>query len=450
MDITTQKLMMGASAGGGGDSYYIQLFNGAPWRGTNGAFQPIPNSDETYVYFQINPTNVLTIRLDENGDPIWSTYCSNKEQTVYDSAVDSLGNSYTVGRQSDSSSGIGYVHQILASGANGWSHTYGGNNGTQIMYGVCVNSTDQVIVQGQRNNAGSYYRAQRMSFSNTDGSVYSVGPMVSDPTGNNQGVANIVIDSNDNTYSAFERRDQFSSLDVPCLIKIDAYPYTTIPWVSVIKGDARTYRCKACISPNDVIYLSFTIDTGYAGQYTCIGKYDVNGNVAWTTSYSVSDSEGMNFKETCTDSEDNCYVLCQKSSGAPNYKSQSIIVKTDSTGAYVWSRKFAFDEALLGEAYPSNIQCDNNDNLIFVSYAIKDGIKQAFLAKLNPDGSGTGTYSGAGGTFEYSDYPVNQNSHNAGTASTADNNSFGGETSGLSAVSLSVASLTTTSTKINM
>lgn len=171
-------------------------------------------------------------------------------------------------------------------------------------------------------------------------------------------------------------------------------------WVftKTFKGESSTstsvYPSRIIVDSNQKYFLTYG-DTGLGAHY--LAKFTDTGttvSVDWTRKINVSVTSRIS---QAIDSNGNIYVFSYASSSG-------LLTKFDSSGTVQWQRQLALtygSPAVSSSFIAMSMVIDSNDNPIVSAYAISPvyssgpDISQTALwvAKLPPDGSGTGTYN---------------------------------------------------------
>jgi uncharacterized delta-60 repeat protein len=145
-------------------------------------------------------------------------------------------------------------------------------------------------------------------------------------------------------------------------------------------------------SADNIIVTGYTNSDGAGGIDVLIAKYNSAGALQWDRTLGGTGTDVGN--AVAIDSADNIIVVGQTTSdGAGGV--DVLIAKYNSAGALQWDRTLGGIGTDVGFA----VAIDSADNIIVTGYTNSDGAGGAdvLIAKLPPNGSGTGTY----GSFTY-------------------------------------------------
>jgi len=140
------------------------------------------------------------------------------------------------------------------------------------------------------------------------------------------------------------------------------------------------------------------------------------------------------------DGSGNVYAI---SGGDQNSDDRTIAIsKYNSSGTIQWQRNLRLSSGQSVSYAAMSVSVTSSGNIFISSFVIDTGPTfYAFTALLNPDGSGTGTYTFGGKTYTYS-----ASSYTSAT----DTNTFTGSSNGVTAESRSVSTITTSSATDNL
>lgn len=165
-------------------------------------------------------------------------------------------------------------------------------------------------------------------------------------------------------------------------------------------------------------------------------KVDSSGVKQWGMQLAT----GHTVCKVAADSSGNVYALV---GGNGNGDSRTLsISKYNSSGTIQWQRNLQLGANVDVGGGPKSISVTSGGNIFIAAFVIDSGPSfYAFVALLNPDGSGTGTYTLEGKTYTYS-----ASSYTSAT----DGSTFTGASNGVSAQSRSVSTLTASSSTDNL
>jgi len=165
-------------------------------------------------------------------------------------------------------------------------------------------------------------------------------------------------------------------------------------------------------------------------------KVDSSGNKQWGMQLAT----GYTDCEVAIDASENVYAV---SAGNGNSDVRTIAIsKYNSSGTIQWQRNLQVGAGQDVSAGPISVSVTSGGNIFIAAPVIDTGPTfYVFTALLNPDGSGTGTYTLGGKTYTYS-----ASSYTSAT----DTNTFASTSNGVSVQSRSVSTMTTSSTTDNL
>jgi len=145
-------------------------------------------------------------------------------------------------------------------------------------------------------------------------------------------------------------------------------------------------------SADNIIVVGYTTSDGAGGNDFLIAKYNSAGALQWDRTLGGTGSEIGN--AVAIDSADNIIVVGYTTSDGAG-GDDVLIAKYNSAGSLQWDRTLGGTGSDVGHA----VAIDSADNIIVVGYTTSDGAGSldVLIAKLPPNGSGTGTY----GSFTY-------------------------------------------------
>jgi len=159
-------------------------------------------------------------------------------------------------------------------------------------------------------------------------------------------------------------------------------------WIALLGGSGEDYAIGVAVdSADNIIVVGTTTSDGAGGTDLLIAKYNSSGVLQWDRTLGGSGEDYAN--GVAVDSADNIIVVGRTTSdGAGTY--DMLIAKYNSSGVLQWDRTLGGSGSDLGYG----VAVDSADNIIVTSYTASDGVGsfELLIAKLPPDGSGTGTY----------------------------------------------------------
>jgi len=251
--------------------------------------------------------------------------------------IDSANNIIVTGRTD--SDGAGGVDVLIAkynsAGALQWDRTLGGT-GTDIGYAVAIDSANNIIVTGWTDSDGAGFNDFLIAKYNSAGALQ------------------------------WDRTLGGTGTDIGYAVAID--------------------------SADNIIVTGWTTSDGAGGSDLLIAKYNSAGALQWDRTLGGTGSD-VGYA-VAIDSANNIIVTGQTNSdGAGGL--DFLIAKYNSAGALQWDRTLGGTATDIGYA----VAIDSANNIIVTGRTASDGAggTDLLIAKLPPDGSGTGTY----GSFTY-------------------------------------------------
>jgi len=166
-----------------------------------------------------------------------------------------------------------------------------------------------------------------------------------------------------------------------------------VSWIALLGGTGSdSGNAVAIDSANNIIVTGRTDSDGAGGADFLIAKYNSAGALQWDRTLGGTGTDVGN--AVAIDSANNIIVVgYTNSDGAGG--ADFLIAKYNSAGALQWDRTLGGTISDSGNA----VAIDSANNIIVVGYTASDGAggNDLLIAKLPPDGSGTGTY----GSFTY-------------------------------------------------
>jgi len=155
------------------------------------------------------------------------------------------------------------------------------------------------------------------------------------------------------------------------------------------------YSCALDSSNNVYVCGEYRLpSSGSQGHF--IAKYNSSGTLQWQRFVTSSKSINYIWGATC-DSSGNQYYLMNE--GSPN---SLVILKVNSSGTLQWQRNIYSGQATPYQSLPASININSNGRIALTSYFYNNNDQSGpFIANLNSDGSGTGTYNTSNFTVNY-------------------------------------------------
>ena len=347
-------------------------------------------------------------------------------------AIDSSGNSYSVGYTDSAGAGLSDFLLVKRNSAGDvqWQRTLGGTS-NDYGFGITTDSSDNVYVTGRTDSTGAGFSDVLLAKYNSAGTIqwqrilgtssYDWGTGVATDSSGNvyvsgraQGAGtdfllvkynsagalqwqktlggsgtdqanSVAIDSSGNVYVGGVERSQSGDYNL-LIAKYDSAG--TIQWQRYIGGAGQDYGYSVTIdSLGDVYLFGFTPSVGAGSNDFLLVKYSSAGTLQWQRALGGTGSD--NGYSVATDSSNNVYVLgSTDSAGAGG--NDFLFAKYDSAGTIQWQRTIGGTGADVGKS----VAVDSADDLYIFGYAASAGAgsNDFLLARLPNDGSLTGTY----------------------------------------------------------
>jgi hypothetical protein len=297
----------------------------------------------------------------------------------FDVHVDTSGNIYVVGFQSNRNGQLNFTAKLNSSGGIVWQGCLGSGDVQCNNYGVISDSSGNVYSIGSKTGwqiqTLKYNSAGSLQWKRQLGSSVSIG----------RGIA---IDSSNNLYIT-GLSDQVSG----AAYNIVTAKYDTsgaIQWQRSLGNSASVDEGHGIgVDSSGNSYIVGISNTS-GNNNIIIAKYDTSGPIQWQRTLggsSVEDGAGI-----AVDSSGNSYVV-----GTSN--NIIIIAKYDTSGTIQWQRTLSSGTSTDNGM---GIILDDLDNFYVAGYFTKSSLFTQIVAKFPTDGTKTGTYSVAGTTFTYS------------------------------------------------
>jgi uncharacterized delta-60 repeat protein len=299
-------------------------------------------------------------------------------------AIDSADNIIVVGQTA--SDGAGGDDLLIAkynsAGALQWDRTLGGT-GSDVGYAVAIDSANNIIVVGQTASDGAggldvliakYNSAGALQWDRTLGG-----------TGSDSGRAVAIDSANNIIVVGYTASDGAGGLDV-LIAKYNSAG--ALQWDRTLGGTGTEIGFAVAIdSANNIIVTGSTASDGAGGNDFLIAKYNSAGALQWDRTLGGTGNDGCT--AVAIDSANNIIVVGYTTSdGAGGV--DVLIAKYNSAGALQWDRTLGGTVNEAGNA----VAIDSADNIIVAGPTTSDGVggDDLLIAKLPPDGSGTGRY----------------------------------------------------------
>ena len=377
-----------AAAGVGFDTYWIALLGGS---GLDIGYAVAVDSSKNIIVAGrtesdgAGGSDCLIAKYDSSGTLLWDKTLGGSGTDYFNGVTtDSSDNIIAVGPVA--SDGAGSYDCLIAkydsSGTLVWDRTLGGSS-EENAYGVTTDSSDNIIVAGRTESDGAGGRDCLIAKYDSSGTLLwnrTLG-------GSGTDIANgVVVDSSDDIIAVGSTTSDGAG-GTDCLIaKYNSSG--TLLWDRTLGGGGTDYFNDVAVDSFDNIIAVGPVNSDGAGGYDfLIAKYDSSGTLLWDRTLGGTDDE-IAYSVT-TDSFDNI-IAVGRTSSIGVFGTECLIAKYDSSGTLLWDRILGGNS----NDYAYSVTTDSSDNIIVAGYTASDGAggNDAFVAKLPPDGSGTGTY----------------------------------------------------------
>ena len=395
-----------------GIDYWIAEFGSSTLQ-DRGRKVKVDNAGNVYMggysntYNSSNGNKVHTgfiVKYDKTGAIQWQRTLSQPGITsggvyLFDISIDSSGNVYVCGTDEVRRN---FVAKYNNSGVIQWQRTMNGNAlgdyyGNEL-YGIGTDSSGNVYAAGKaRNMAVNSTILIKYNSSGTLQFQRSVG------VNWRHQIRDAAIDSSGNFYIVGYggNRANGSSFDGIFVAKVNSSG--VVQWEQTLGGDTNTTNTETgegiTVDSSGNIYV---IGYGYTGTVASrrmiIAKYNNSGVIQWQRTLNGT-SFGEIGEDVAVDSSGNVYVcgFFDTNGTSVSRGNDAIIAKYNSSGTLQWQRTLANSQyGKIDEAYGITV---DNKGTVYVTgmtetnvVSVFDVKSLAFIAKLPPDGSLTGTY----------------------------------------------------------
>ena len=337
---------------------------------------------------------------------------SNNDE-AFGVAVDSSGNVYVCGR--DSSSSGTYTWNTLvkynSSGSLQWQKRLG-NSWVDYGYALAIDSSGNVYSVGRQTNTTTGRFEAWVQKYDSDGNLDWQRKIAG--SSGVSGFWGVAFDSNDNLYACGSTNSSGAGGSDIFLVKYNSSG--GIQWQRTLGGSGTDTGADVAVDSSDNVYITgytrSSLPSGTGSAAFFVAKYDTDGNDDWKRiigSSAFDQSHGVS-----TDSSGNVYITGEIYDGSTSWTAG--IVKYDSSGTLQWQRGLSNGTThatkgkkikVMGDSFYISGSDDKNPS--GTNYE-----PNALLAKFPTDGSLTGTY----GSFTYA-----ASSHTNGNGSLTSSNS---------------------------
>ena len=270
-----------------------------------------------------------------------------------------------------------------AGGADSYWIALLGGASNDIAFAVAIDSSDNIIVAGYTSSDGAGGTDLLIAKYNSSGALQWDRALGGASTDIAYAVA---IDSADNIIVAGRTSSDGAGGNDVLIAKYNSSG--TLQWDRTLGGASNDIAFEVAIDSSDnIIVAGYTASDGAGDDDVLIAKYNSSGILQWDRTLGGASNESAN--GVAIDSADNIIVAGRTlSDSAGGY--DFLIAKYDSSGVLQWDRNLG--GASTDTAYA--VAIDSSDNIIVAGFTQSDGAgsSDVLIAKLPPDGSGTGTY----------------------------------------------------------
>jgi uncharacterized delta-60 repeat protein len=389
--ISTKLLQ--AAAGGGVVVSWIALLGGTG--SDDGNAVAIDSADNIIVVGYTNSDgaggrDLLIAKYNSAGALQWDRTLGGTGSDIGNAvAIDSADNIIVTG--STDSDGAGSIDFLIAkynsAGSLQWDRTLGGT-GDDVGYAVAIDSADNIIVTGRTTSDGAGGNDLLIAKYNSAGALQWDRTLGG--TGIDLGYA-VAIDSADNIIVTGRTGPDGIGNDDLLIAKYNSAG--ALQWDRTLGGTGSDVGNAVAIdSADNIIVTGSTASDGAGSNDVLIAKYNSAGALQWDRTLGGTGSDIG--RAVAIDSANNIIVTGQTTSDGAG-GGDLLIAKYNSAGALQWDRTLGGTGDDVGYA----VAIDSADNIIVVGRTTSDGAGSldVLIAKLPPNGSGTGTY----GSFTY-------------------------------------------------
>lgn len=279
-------------------------------------------------------------KYNASGGTVWTkTYNQSDGYTDeygYAVAVDSSGNVYVAGSQTDESLiADGVVIKYDSSGNVTWTATYSGTaNDNDEALGIAVDSSGNVYVAGYEMTAGS---GNDIWVSKLDsGGDTTWTKKYSGAAGDDDRGASIAVDSYGNVYAAGYETVTDQSTNV-WVRKYDSSGNVT--WTKTYNSDTNggDLANGITVDSSGNVYVTGSAAITAGSTDVWVRKYDSDGDTVWTQTYDGGVGSDIGYA-IAVDSSGNVYAT--GSTSVTNQKTDVWVRKYDSDGDTVWTQTY--------------------------------------------------------------------------------------------------------------
>jgi uncharacterized delta-60 repeat protein len=354
---------------------WISLLNKPTW-GTIGHGMALSSNEEVYLAgYTYSTDNVgIVVKYASSGELQWQRLLSDTSNIyAYGVAVDSNDNVCAVGEDWN---GKLFIVKYNSSGQIQWQRTLAGSGA--VGQGVAIDSNDDIYIIGDY--TVSALRRVVVAKYNSNG-VIQWQREISDAVG---GVLaySISTDSSNNIYISGATNAQGAGNYDALIAKYNSSG--VIQWQRVLGGASVEYGRGIAVDTTSNIYVTGeTQSQGAGGVDLFIAKYNTSGTIQWQR---LLGGIGTDAGYKVAVGDDGVYVTGRTNSeGAGGL--DALIAKYNSSGTIQWQRLLGGTGGDGGHG----VALGQDEKIYFAGETAVNA--SAFIAKLPPDGSKTGTYN---------------------------------------------------------
>ena len=297
-------------------------------------------------------------------------------------AIDFADNIVAAGRTaSDGAGGTDcLVTPYNSSGTFLWGRTLGGA-GFDLFNSVSIDSTNNIIAVGVTLSDGAGAQDSLIAKYDSSGTLLWSRTLGG---ADSESFNDVAVDSTNNIVAVGEHR--IAGVAESLIAKYNSSG--TLLWSRKLGGaGADLFNGVAIDSADNIVAVGQTASDGAGGTDCLIAKYNSSGALLWDRTLGGAGFD--RYVGVAIDSTNNIIAVGATSSDGAGVN-DCLIAKYDSSGAILWDRTLGGT----GTDIFLDVAVDFADNIVAVGQTDSDGAggTDCLIAKLPPDGSGTGTY----------------------------------------------------------
>ena len=314
--------------------------------------------------------DIFVLKYDADGNPVWTqrwtSPITNYSAYAYSIAVDSQGNVFTTGFESDGfTDGEFITLKFNSSGILQWATPYNGST-SSIDYAnhIVVDSDGNSYIAGWSGGANNLHDMTTIKY-DPDGNELWV-KRYNGTADDNDYAYWLVLDGSGNVYVTGQSVETGSDNDITT---IKYAPNGDELWIRHYDGPAHGYDAGQSIAVdadgNAYVTGNHTLATGLE----CVTlKYSAAGDLLWTASFNGPDAAGGVFISIALDETASAYVTGFVFSGGAG---DAATVKYDTNGNEQWAQLYDGPGHSFDGAYA--VAVDNNHNAAIAAYSTGNG-----------------------------------------------------------------------------